>query len=59
LEVVLGVISLITVVVSLSSEVVTSIVPLALVVSLSLSWCPVSVDIHRDRGIVHPSWGIQ
>ena len=58
MEVILGAISLIAVVVPLFSEVVASVVPLASVVSLSLSWCSVSIDIHGDRGIVHPSWGI-
>ena len=63
-------IALVAVVVPLSLEVVativsltpivslTLIVSLTPIVSLSLSWCSVSVDVHGDWGIVHPSWCI-
>ena len=25
---------------------------------VSLIWCPISIDVHRDRGVIHPLWGI-
>ncbi len=56
LKVVLRAIALVAVVVPLSSEVIATVV--ATVVSLSSGWCPVSVNVHGDRGIVHPSWHI-
>ena len=57
MEIVLGAISLVAVIVSLSSsEVVPTIVSLAMVVSSCRS--PIPIDIHRDQGIVHPSGGI-
>ncbi len=31
------------------TSVVTSVVP--------LSWCSISIDVHRDRSVIHPSWG--
>jgi len=55
---VLGAISLVAVIVPLPSKVVASVVSLASVVPLSLSWRSVSIDIHRDRGVVHPVWGV-
>src|SRR6266446_1202920 len=53
----LGSVPLIVVVIPLSSEVVTMVIPLAMVVSSH--WCSIAVNIHRDRGIIHPSQGIR
>ena len=52
LEIVLWAVSLISVGVLLSPEVVASIIPSV----VPSSWCPVPVDVHWDRGIVHPLW---
>ncbi len=54
LEVVLRAVSLISVGILPSSEVISSIVPSV----VSSGWCPVSVDIHRDQGVIHPSRGV-
>ena len=54
MEVVLQAIPLVPVGVLSSPEVVASVVSSV----VSSSWCPVPVDIHRDRGIVHPARGI-
>ena len=55
LEVTLQTISLIAVGVLSSAEVVASVVSSV----VSSSWCPVSVYIHGDRGVVHPSGSIR
>jgi len=39
-------------------EVIAVVVPLTVVVSLSSGWCSISVNVHGDQGVVHPSWGI-
>ncbi len=57
LEVVLGSVALILAGVSLSSEVIALVVSLAAVISLSAVH-PILVDVHGDRGVVHPSQGI-
>jgi len=57
LRVVLALVVLVAAVVSLSMVVVSSVV-VPTVIPLSTSWCPVLVNIHGNRGIVHPSWGI-
>ena len=54
MEVVLRAIPLVPVGVLSSPEVVASVVSSV----VSSSWCPVPVDIHRDRGIVHPARGV-
>ena len=51
LEIVLRAISLITVGILSSAEVVASIVPSV----VSSRWCLVPVYIHGDRGVVHPT----
>ncbi len=58
MEVGLGAVALIVVGVSLSSEVIAAVVSLTMVVPLSVVWCSVLVDFHRDWGVVHPLWGI-
>ena len=57
MKIVLGVIALIMVGVPLSMEIIAMVVSLTTVVSLS-TVCSISVNVHGDRGIVHPSWGI-
>ena len=54
LEVILRAVSLISVGILPSSEVISSVVPSV----VSPGWCPVSVDIHRDQGVIHPSRGV-
>ncbi len=58
LVVVLGTVPLIVVVVPLPSEVAALVVSLASIIPLSSSRCSVSIDIHGNRGVVHPAWGI-
>ena len=64
LGVVLVSVALIAVVVPLSAIVITTIVVVAAIVSLasvvplSSGRCSVSINVHRDRGVVHPSWSI-
>jgi len=36
-------------------EVIASIISMV----VPLGRCPVSIDVHWDRGVVHPSWGIR
>ena len=55
LKVVLWAIPLIAIGVLPSSEVVASIVSPV----VSLSWCPVPVDIHWDRSVIHPSQSVR
>ena len=54
LEVTLRAVSLITVGVLSSAEVVASVVPSI----VSSRWCSVPIYVHRDWGVVHPTWGI-
>ncbi len=54
LEVVLGAVSLVSIRVSLSTEVIAPVVPSV----VPSSWCPVPVNVHWDRGIIHPSGSI-
>ncbi len=58
LGVILVLISLVVVRIPLSMEVVAMIVSLTTIVPLSTGWCPVLVNIYRDWGVIHPSWGI-
>ena len=48
-------IPLISIGVLLPSEVIASVVPSV----VSSGWCPVSIDVHRDGRVVHPSRGIR
>ena len=54
LEVILWAISLVSVRVLSSAEVIASIVSLV----IPSSWCPISVNIHWNRSVVHPSRGV-
>ena len=54
LEVVLRAIPLISIGVLPSTEVISSVVPSV----VSSGRCPVPIYVHRDRGVVHPMWGI-
>ena len=54
LEVALRAVSLIAVRVLSSAEVVAPVVPSV----VSLDRCSVPIYVHRDRGVVHPTWGI-
>ncbi len=54
LEVTLRTVSLITVRVLSSTEVIASVVPSV----VSLGWCSVPVYVHRDRSVIHPTWSI-
>ena len=54
LEIALRSISLIAVGVLSSAEVVASVTSSV----VSSRWCPVPVYVHRDRGVVHPAWGV-
>ncbi len=55
LEVALWSISLIAVGVLLSAEVIASIISSI----VSSCWSPISVYVHGDRGVVHPSWSVR
>ena len=55
LEVALRAVSLITVGVLPSAEVVASIVSSV----VPSRWCPVPIYIHGDRGVVHPTGGVR
>ena len=54
LEVALWAVSLVLVGVLSSSEVVAPIISSV----VSSGWCPVSVYIHRDWGVIHPTRGV-
>ncbi len=54
MEVVLWAIPLVSVRVLPSSEVIASVVSSV----VSSGWCPISVDIHRNRGVIHPTRGV-
>ncbi len=54
LEVILRTVSLIAVGVLSPAEVVASVIPSV----VSSCWCPIPVYVHRDRSVVHPTWGI-
>ncbi len=55
LEVVLRAVSLVSIGVLLSVEVIPSVVPSV----VPSGWCPVPVYIHWDRGVVHPAGSIR
>jgi len=59
LRVVLGSVPLIAVRVPLSMEVIALIVSLAMVIPLSVVWCSVLINVHGDRGVIHPSWSVR
>ena len=54
MEVILWAIPLIPIGVLPTSEVVASVVSSV----VPSGWCPVSIDVHGDRGVIHPSRGI-
>ncbi len=54
LEVILGPIPLIPIGVLPSPEVIASVIPLV----VPSGWCPVPINVHWNRGVVHPSRGV-
>ena len=55
MEVVLWVVALIVIVISLSVIVIATVVVLTMIVPLSTGWSSISIDVHGNQGVVHPS----